>query len=331
LISQTAAGAGSNFYLADGLFSTRQLTTSAGLVGDTYTYDGFGGLLASTGTTLNNYRFAGEQFDPNIGLYYLRARYYDQATGRFSGIDPLEGNIFAPLSLHRYLYANSNPVNNLDPSGRIVVPAAVAAIIGFILVYGEVLGIVAGLADVAGAARLKAKETINGRTDSFILRVCSGLQGGFGYGVGWQDAVIVEDPKSIKKPWAMKYSLFFHGAAPGASGAWDLGTGPISFNTSQMDPLTKKAVKLDRRLTDFVGTGTYSVVAGATLGVVGGSLAGSMVLADGTYVNLGTSISPKLGLGLDIAGIQQVDWTEKDRGPIEAYVSAGTVYCERNK
>jgi RHS repeat-associated protein len=332
LISRSVTGTGSNFYLADGLFSTRQLTTSAGLVTDTYTYDGFGALLASTGTTLNNYRFTGEQFDPNVGLYYLRARYYDQATGRFSAIDPLEGSIFAPQSLHRYLYANANPVNNMDPSGRFAVPAAVAAIIGFIVLYGEVLGILAGLADVTGEARLTAQETANGRTDSFILRICDSLQGNYGYGIGAPDAVIAEDPKTVKNPYAMKYSTFIHGASPGLGVAWDLGSGPISFNTNEIDPTTKKVVRPHkRRLTDFVGTGTYSVGAGLTLGLVGGTLHGSMVLAEGTYVNLGSSLSPKFGLGIEVASIQQVDWTEKDRGPSNAYVSAGVVFCDRRK
>ena len=102
LISQT--GTGSRFYLADGDFSTRQLTTSAGSVSDTYTYDGFGGVLSSSETTPNNYRYRSEQFDPTLGLYYLRARYYDQTTGRFISADPVERSDFrshlvAPLHL----------------------------------------------------------------------------------------------------------------------------------------------------------------------------------------------------------------------------------------
>ena len=77
LISQNRTGLGSRFYLSDGQLSTRQLVSQTGLVTDTYTYDAFGGLLASTETTTNNYRYAGEQFDPNSNFYYLRARYYN--------------------------------------------------------------------------------------------------------------------------------------------------------------------------------------------------------------------------------------------------------------
>src|SRR5262249_45178303 len=74
LISQTRTGGGAHFYLTDGQLSVRQLATAAGAVSDTYTYDAFGVLLASAGSTPNNYRYTGEQFDPNVGFYYLRAR-----------------------------------------------------------------------------------------------------------------------------------------------------------------------------------------------------------------------------------------------------------------
>jgi RHS repeat-associated protein len=58
-----------------------------------------------------------EQFDPALGIYYNRARYYDQRQGRFWTMDALEGSIDEPLNLHRYLYASGNPPNRRDPSG----------------------------------------------------------------------------------------------------------------------------------------------------------------------------------------------------------------------
>jgi RHS repeat-associated protein len=98
--------------------STRQLTDSAESISDTYTYDAFGRLISSSGGTANTYLYTGAQFDPNIGFYYLRARYSDPSTGRFLTQDPFPGSIFEPVSLHHYLYANADPVNNLDPSGE---------------------------------------------------------------------------------------------------------------------------------------------------------------------------------------------------------------------
>jgi len=63
-------------------------------------------------------RCSGEQYDPDLGLYYLRARYYNPATGRFMSRDPLDGNQLDPKSLHKYLYANGDPINRVDPTGR---------------------------------------------------------------------------------------------------------------------------------------------------------------------------------------------------------------------
>ena len=118
LISQTRPGTGTRFYEYDGQLSTRHLTDTSGAVTDAYTFDAFGVMLASVGTTANAYLYAGEQLDPNVGFYYLRARYYDPSVGRFTSTDPEQGSVFDPVSLHRYLYANADPVNNGDPSGR---------------------------------------------------------------------------------------------------------------------------------------------------------------------------------------------------------------------
>ncbi|HEY3062976.1 MAG TPA: hypothetical protein VGL99_28725 [Chloroflexota bacterium] len=60
--------------LADGRGSTRLFSNAAGAVADTFDYDAVGNASARTGTTPINYEFRGEQFDSNIGAYYLRAR-----------------------------------------------------------------------------------------------------------------------------------------------------------------------------------------------------------------------------------------------------------------
>jgi RHS repeat-associated protein len=109
---------GISFYGYDGHGSVRQLTNSAGAVTDSYDYDAFGNLTSSTGSTPNNYLFAGEDFDPALGLYYNRARYLNTTTGRFWIMDAVEGNAQDPASLHIYTYSDDNPVNNTDPSGN---------------------------------------------------------------------------------------------------------------------------------------------------------------------------------------------------------------------
>jgi len=107
-----------SFYGYDGHGSVRQLTNAAGAVTDGYDYDAFGNLINSTGSTPNNYLFAGEQYDPALTLYYNRARYLNTATGRFISMDTVDGQDRDPLSLHKYLYSEGNPVDNLDPTGN---------------------------------------------------------------------------------------------------------------------------------------------------------------------------------------------------------------------
>jgi RHS repeat-associated protein len=88
------------------------------VVTDSYDYDAFGNEVNHTGTTPNNYLYRGEQYDPDLGLYYLRARYYNPLTGRFMSRDPWSGYKFDPKTLHKYLYAADDPINLSDPTGR---------------------------------------------------------------------------------------------------------------------------------------------------------------------------------------------------------------------
>lgn len=67
--------------------------------------------------------FAGYVKDPETGLYYAGARYYDPATGRFITEDPKAGDVTKPPSLHRYLYSYANPTTYVDPDGRQALPA----------------------------------------------------------------------------------------------------------------------------------------------------------------------------------------------------------------
>jgi len=113
LISMNRAGVNS-YYNYDGLGSARQLTNSSGAVTDSYTYDSFGNLIASSGTTANSYGFTGEQqFGEADNLVFLRARYYDSRVGRFMQRDPIGYS----AGLNLYTYCGSNPVNWVDPLG----------------------------------------------------------------------------------------------------------------------------------------------------------------------------------------------------------------------
>jgi RHS repeat-associated protein len=123
LISQrcpvSTANCSLSFYGYDGHGSVRLLTDAAGAVTDTSDYDAFGNLIAHVGNTANDYLYAGEQFDPNLGFYYLRARYMNPAAGRFWTMDSFEGSVYEQTTLHKYSYVSNEVVNHTDPSGLI--------------------------------------------------------------------------------------------------------------------------------------------------------------------------------------------------------------------
>jgi len=118
----------------DGLGSTRALTSMASMATDTFSYLAFGAILNKTGSTPLAHLFTGEAYDFNLGFYYLRARLYSPITGRFASLDPFSGLNSDPRSLHKYNYANSNPIFYIDPTGLVsLMKLAMGFVIGMIL------------------------------------------------------------------------------------------------------------------------------------------------------------------------------------------------------
>jgi RHS repeat-associated protein len=117
LVSQRASNGTTHYYGYDGVGSIRFLTDTSANLSDTYVYDAYGVVITNTGTTTNFYRYAGEQFDPDLGIYYLRSRYLNQTQGRFLTLDRLHGLPITDPKLHPYLYADGDPVQNSDPTG----------------------------------------------------------------------------------------------------------------------------------------------------------------------------------------------------------------------
>jgi RHS repeat-associated protein len=118
LIAQTRGGL-THYVLADGVGDTRTLVDTGAAVSDTFTYDAFGNVVSRTGSTPVDHLHHGERYDPNAGFYYLRARWMDPGVGRFTQMDTFEGFGMDPPGLHKYSYANSNPMAYSDPSGHI--------------------------------------------------------------------------------------------------------------------------------------------------------------------------------------------------------------------
>jgi len=99
------------YFLGDALGSVRQLLGTTGSVTLAKSYEPYGEMLNSVGSGSTIYSYTGEIQDAYTNFVYLRARYLDPATGRFSQRDP------SRLERNLYLYAGANPVNRVDPLG----------------------------------------------------------------------------------------------------------------------------------------------------------------------------------------------------------------------
>ena len=102
-----------SYFEQDGIGSVTSLSNTAGVLAQTYTFDSFGKLTASSGSLKNPFQYTAREFDPETSLYFHRARYYDPNIGRFLSEDPsdFDGGI------NFYAYVGNDPANWLDPLG----------------------------------------------------------------------------------------------------------------------------------------------------------------------------------------------------------------------
>jgi RHS repeat-associated protein len=118
-------------YHADGLGSIVTMTDAAGNAVETKQYDAWGNI--ETGAAQPGYAFTGREWDPETGLYYYRARYYDPKIGRFISED--RSRFRGGINL--YSYVANNPTNFVDPDGDIPVVVGIGlAAAGVIVVTG---------------------------------------------------------------------------------------------------------------------------------------------------------------------------------------------------
>jgi RHS repeat-associated protein len=103
-----------SYFHADGLGSVTSLSNAAGSIANTYTYDSFGKLTASTGSLVNSFQYTARESDTETGLYYYRARYYDSKTGRFISEDPAG---FDGDGVDFYGYSYNSPTDFVDSFG----------------------------------------------------------------------------------------------------------------------------------------------------------------------------------------------------------------------
>ena len=105
-------------YASDEMGSVTHVTAREEVL-NRYEYDAWGNALTCEEQVENRFRFAGEQYDPVSGQYYLRARFYNPVIGRFTQEDSYRGD-----GLNLYAYCQNNPVYYIDPTGNFCEAAA---------------------------------------------------------------------------------------------------------------------------------------------------------------------------------------------------------------
>ena len=101
---------------------------STGTIEQSAQYDTWGKVVQSTGEGFQPFGFAGGLYDPATKLVRFGARDYDPEVGRWLAKDPTG---FAGEDTNLYAYVDSDPVNQIDPSGTVAVPVVVAGVAVF--------------------------------------------------------------------------------------------------------------------------------------------------------------------------------------------------------
>jgi RHS repeat-associated protein len=114
-----------HYYFSDHLHSASVITDANGNVQEQYFYYPYGGIVSSTGTDPNHYKFNGKERDTESNLDEFGARYYASALGRFmtpdwaaKATDVPYANFGNPQSLNLYSFVENNPTTTGDPDGH---------------------------------------------------------------------------------------------------------------------------------------------------------------------------------------------------------------------
>ena len=106
--------------------STTNIISDEGACAANYTYTDFGETSAGGDTEFyNEICYTGGIYDESTGEYYLNARYYDPADGRFTTQDSYRGENTDDGTWNLYTYCGNAPLSYVDPSGHRRIPTNV--------------------------------------------------------------------------------------------------------------------------------------------------------------------------------------------------------------
>ena len=111
------------YFLFNGHGDVVQTVDKTGEIQNHYDYDIWGNPTLTVELVECAIRYAGEFYDSETGLYYLKSRYYNSAIARFISEDSYTGEIEDPLSLNLYTYCENDPISYTDPNGHWIVDA----------------------------------------------------------------------------------------------------------------------------------------------------------------------------------------------------------------
>ena len=172
-IASISAGNKTSYFLFNGHGDVVQTVDKDGEVLNNYDYDIWGNPTLTVETAECAIRYAGEFYDSETGLYYLRARYYNPYIGRFISEDSYWGEDNNPLSLNRYTYAHNDPIQYIDPTGyAAVTKAALSAV-----VVGAIKGIASKIATATKAVTATKTETTTKQVINDSLLKAVGIVG----------------------------------------------------------------------------------------------------------------------------------------------------------
>jgi RHS repeat-associated protein len=223
--------ANANYLIADRQSSTAAVANGSGAVTATNLYDSFGApsVWRSVGTS-PRFRYTGQVAIPEAELYYYKARFYDPADGKFLQTDPVGDKD----DFNLYSYVKDDPVNMIDPSGKLGSGAwfAGSAEVGLVVLAAagqrsySIVRFMSGETGVYktegwfvggpgyGAGYPKGNFPSHSLVHSYG-GVVLGIAAGGGLGGLWTTASNPEDLKGETTQWNVNLAIF------GASVSWD--------------------------------------------------------------------------------------------------------------